>query len=206
MLHSMINNPRPTRAEVTDIANAIYYRTDALMLSGETAYGKYPVEAVRTMAKVAREAELTKMAENDIPIPRATDDVTSFLAAAAVDAGDKLHTKAIITDSYSGKTARYLAAYRGTNPILALCYHERTTRELALSYGVFPMYQCERPNTQEYFLHGLQVLMRCGLLAETDSVCYLSGSFGAGFGTTFLEVNRVDKIFQSRDKYLLPNF
>ena len=68
------------------------------------------------------------------------------------------------------------------------------------------MYQCERPNTQEYFLHGLQVLMRCGLLAATDSVCYLSGSFGAGFGTTFLEVNRVDKIFQSRDKYLLPNF
>ncbi len=206
MLHSMINNPRPTRAEVTDIANAIYYRTDALMLSGETAYGKYPVEAVRTMAKVAKEAELTKMAENDIPIPMSVDDVTSFLAAAAVDAGDKLHTKALITDSYSGKTARYLAAYRGTNPVLALCYHERTTRELALSYGVFPVYQNELANTQEYFLHGLQVLMHCGLLAETDSVCYLSGSFGAGFGTTFLEINRVDKIFQSRDKYLLPNF
>ena len=65
MLHTMISNPRPTRAEVTDIANAIYYRTDALMLSGETAYGKYPVEAVKTMAKIAAQAEKDKMEEND---------------------------------------------------------------------------------------------------------------------------------------------
>ncbi len=207
MLHSMITNPRPTRAEVTDIANAIYYRTDALMLSGETAYGKYPVEAVRTMAQVAKEAEKTKMTENDIPIPLATNDVTSFLANAAVEAGNKIRTKAIITDSYSGKTARHLAAYRGSNPILALCYHERTTRELALSYGVFPKYQPDvTGNTQQYFMHGLEELIKNGLIDPGDYVCYLSGSFGEGFGTTFLEVNRVDKIFASREKYLLPNF
>ena len=207
MLHSMIKNPRPTRAEVTDIANAIYYRTDALMLSGETAYGKYPVEAVRTMAQIAKEAELTKMAENDIPIPLATNDIRSFLANAAVETGNKICTKAIINDSYTGKTARYLAAYRGTNPVLALCYLERTTRELALSYGVFPEFQSESGSTQEYLLQGLQGLIKNGWLKEDDFVCYLTGSFGTtDSGTTFLEINSADKIFESREKYLLPNF
>ncbi|MFA6580716.1 MAG: pyruvate kinase [Paludibacter sp.] len=206
MLHSMINNPRPTRAEVTDIANAIYYRTDALMLSGETAYGKYPVESVRTMAKIAEEAEKTKLSENDIPIIIGTSDITSFLANAANEASIKLGTKAIITDTYSGKTARHLAAYRGSSPILAICYHERSTRELALSYGVFPMFQTEKGNTQQYFIAGLQEFIKKGILKPDDHVSYLSGSFGEGFGTTFLEVNRVDKILESREKYLLPNF
>lgn len=107
MLHSMIKNPRPTRAEVTDIANAIYYRTDALMLSGETAYGKYPLEAVQTMTKVAREAEKTKLAANDIRVPIEGNDldVTSFLAKQAVKSSNKLHVKAIITDSHTGRTA-----------------------------------------------------------------------------------------------------
>ncbi len=206
MLHTMIKNPRPKRAEITDIANAIYYRTDALMLSGETAYGKYPVEAVRTMAKVAEEAEKTKLSENDIPINISTSDITSFLANAAVEASTKIATKAIITDTFSGRTARHLAAYRGTNPILAICYHERSTRELALSYGVFPMFQSGKGNTQQYFIEGLLELIKKGFLQKDDYVSYLSGSFGEGFGTTFLEVNRVDKILDSRDKYLLPNF
>ncbi len=206
MLHTMIKNPRPTRAEITDIANAIYYRTDALMLSGETAYGKYPIEAVRTMAKVAEEAEKTKLSENDIPIPLSTSDITSFLANAANEASTKIGTKAIITDTYSGKTARHLSAYRGTNPILAICYHERSTRELALSYGVFPMFQKEIGNTQQYFITGLNEFIKKGLLHPDDYVSYLSGSFGEGFGTTFLEVNRVDKILESREKYILPNF
>jgi len=206
MLHTMIKNPRPTRAEITDIANAIYYRTDALMLSGETAYGKYPVEAVRTMAKVALEAEKTKMTENDIPVNIETNDITSFLANAANEASIKLGTKAIITDTFTGKTALNLSAYRSTNPILALCYHERTIRQLALSYGVFPIYQEEKGNTQKYFMAGLQEFIKQGMLQPEDFVSYLSGSFGSGFGTSFLEINRVDKVFESREKYLLPNF
>ena len=125
MLHSMIKNPRPTRAEVTDIANAIYYRTDALMLSGETAYGKYPVEAVATMAKIAEEAEKTKLSENDIRVPMSSEDidVTAFLSKQAVKAENKLGVKGIITDSFTGRTARNIAAYRGKSPVFALCYN-----------------------------------------------------------------------------------
>ncbi len=206
MLHTMINNPRPTRAEVTDVANAIYYRTDALMLSGETAYGKYPVEAVRTMATIAREAEATKLAENDIPIEIHENDTTSFLAHSAVETSRVLGIKAIITDTFSGRTARFLASYRGKSPVLAVCYHEASTRILALSYGVFPTHKKACSNTQEYFIEALLELIENKQINIADSVSYLSGSFGEGFGTTFLEVNNVGKILESRDKYILPNF
>ncbi len=143
MLHSMIHNPRPTRAEITDIANAIYYRTDAVMLSGETAYGKYPVEAVRTMTQVARESERSRLSENDIRVPTAGDDreVTSFLAKQAVKSAARLNTQAIVTDSHSGRTARVLAAFRGSKPVFAMATSERLARELSLSYGVWAEYQ-----------------------------------------------------------------
>lgn len=208
MLHSMIQNPRPTRAEITDIANAIYYRTDALMLSGETAYGKYPIEAVRTMSKVAEEAEKTKLAENDIQIEYEQNKIntTSFLAKAAAEANVTLSTKLTITDSYTGTTARYLAAYRSKNPVLALCYKESTTRLLALSYGIIPKYQEEKSDSKEYFFCALKDLIEKGIVSEADYVSYLSGSCGVGGGTTFLEINRIDKIFESQDRCSLPSY
>lgn len=208
MLHSMINNPRPTRAEVTDIANAIYYRTDALMLSGDTAYGKYPVEAVATMTKIAAEAEKTKLAANDIRVPIVGNDldVTSFLAKQAVKASSKLHVKAIITDSFTGRTARYLAAFRGTSTVYAICYHERLTRELALSYGVWAVYQEESKSEREYYFKALNELIKSGRITRSDMVAYLSGSFGEGGGTSFLEINNVGKVLDAGDKYSLPTF
>ena len=165
-------NPRPTRAEVTDIANAIYYRTDALMLSGETAYGKYPVEAVKTMTKVAAQAEKDKLADNDIRIPldENSNDVTAFLAKQAVKATTKLKIRAIITDSYSGRTARNLAAFRGKYPVLAICYKEKTMRHLALSYGVEAIYMPELANGQEYYFAALRRLLQEGRLQPTDMV------------------------------------
>lgn len=208
MLHTMITNPRPTRAEVTDIANAIYYRTDALMLSGETAYGKYPVEAVKTMATIAGQAEKDKLEENDIRIPLSGDDVdvTAFLAKQAVKATTKLNIRAIITDSYTGRTARYVAAFRGKYPVLAMCYRERTMRLLALSYGVLPLFLEEKVNAQAYFFAALEMLKREKRLADDDMIAYLSGSFGEGGGTTFLEINRVGTIVSKADSYLLPSF
>ena len=204
MLHSMIENPRPTRAEITDIANAIFYRTDALMLSGETAYGKYPVEAVRTMAKIAAEAEITKLSENDIRIKYIENnlDITSYLAKTAVESNENLGTKIIITDSITGKTARILASYRAKNPVMAICYNEKTTRLMALSYGVFPVdvYQKEKSNSREFFLETLEDLLEKNWINRNDFIAYLSGSYGAGGGTTFLEINRVDKMFNENWK------
>jgi pyruvate kinase len=208
MLHSMINNPRPTRAEVTDVANAIYYRSDAIMLSGETAYGKFPVEAVKTMTSIAREAELNKLRENDIRVPIPDDDldVTSFLAKQAVKTSLKLHVKAIVTDCYTGRTARYLAAFRGKAPVLAICYQERTTRELSLSYGVWAEYQENTKDSKKYLFDALNKLIKKQMINRNDMVAYLSGSFGEGGGTSFLEINNVGKILDGGKQFNTPYF
>ena len=206
MLHTMISNPRPTRAEVTDIANAIYYRTDALMLSGETAYGKYPVEAVKTMTKIAAQAEKDKLSDNDIRIPldENSNDVTAFLAKQAVKATTKLKIRAIITDSYSGRTARNLAAFRGKYPVLAICYKEKTMRHLALSYGVEAIYMPELANGQEYYFAALRHLLKEGRLCPTDMVGYLS-SGKEGTQTSFLEINVVEDALKHAEDSVLPN-
>ena len=204
MLHTMINNPRPTRAEVTDIANAIYYRTDALMLSGETASGKYPVEAVKTMAAIAEQAEKDKSRDADIPVPLSENcDVSEFLSKQAIESTERLNVRGIITDSVHGKTARNLAAFRGPNPVLAICVKERTQRLLALSYGVIAVYQHEKLQPQDQFIAALRMLRQKGYLKMNDKVAYLSGSFGRGGGTTFLEIDKVADMF-TRD-YTLPN-
>ena len=214
MLHSMIHNPRPTRAEITDIANAIYYRTDAVMLSGETAYGKYPVEAVRTLTQVARESERTKLSENDIRVPFMQDDreVTSFLAKQAVKSAAKLKTKAIITDSHTGRTARVLAAFRGSKPVFAMATSERLARELALSYGVWAEHQPGEgiENTKEsrraYFEDAIRKLIAYKMIKKGDRVAYLGGSFGETGGTTYLDINEAGKILEAREKYNLPDY
>jgi pyruvate kinase len=215
MLQSMIENPRPTRAEVTDIANAIFYRTDAMMLSGETAFGKYPVEAVRTMTKVSFEAEKTKLAENDIRVPYDLDEeqeVTVFLAKQAVKSETRLNTKAIITDSHTGRTARVLAAFRGPSPVYAMTTTDRLARELSLSYGVWAEHQPGRgmENTNEsrraYYVKAIQQLIDAGMINPEDRVAYLGGSFGETGGTTYLDISEAWKILEAKEKYNLPDY
>ena len=195
MLHTMIHNPRPTRAEVTDIANAIYYRTDALMLSGETATGDYPVEAVRTMAQIAEQAEKDKVRENDIVIPMSENcSVREFLSRSAIEATQTMNVKGIITDSGTGQTALHLAAFRGPNPVLAICYKEKLQRWLNLSYGVIPVYQKEQISPKELFLAAVRMLRQKGYIELDDRLAYLSGPLGTSEGTTFLEINTVRQV------------
>ena len=210
MLHTMIENPRPTRAEVADIANAVYYGTDAVMLSGETAYGKYPVEAVRTMAQVARAAEISKLEEKAIPVPFKDEeyDTTSFLAKQAVKAVTQLDVKAIITDSVTGRTARTLAAFRSKNPVYAICSKEEVSRFLSVCYGVNARFQEDTGYTtnkhKEYFLKAIKNLETEKAISKNDLVAYLSGSFTDGGGTSFLEINTVGKVIDSGSKYDVP--
>lgn len=204
MLHSMINNPRPTRAEVTDIANAIYYRTDALMLSGETATGKYPVEAVTTMAQIAEQAEKDKLKENDIVLQMTSDStVSEFLAHSAIAATEQMGVKGIITDSMSGVTARNLAAYRGPNPVLAICYNEKLQRWLNLSYGVTPVYQKGKLSSKELIYAAVRMLKQKGYLQPEDNVAYLSGLVRQG-GTTLLEISKVNSIINNSYSFHVP--
>ncbi|EFM02253.1 pyruvate kinase [Hoylesella marshii] len=205
MLHTMIDNPRPTRAEVTDIANAIYYRTDALMLSGETASGKYPLEAVRTMAAIAEQAECDKLHENDIEVPLTNrDDQREFLAKSAIEATEILGVKGIITDSETGRTARNLAAFRGPNPVLAICYKEKLQRELNLSYGVISVYQKAHLSSHDMLVAAVRMLKQKGYVGNDDKIAYLSGTIGNGPGTTFLEINKVKEIFNKLYTHHLP--
>ncbi|GAB1453171.1 pyruvate kinase [Draconibacterium sp.] len=140
MLHTMIEHPRPTRAEVSDVAGAIYSRTDAIMLSGETAYGKYPVEAVETMVRIAKEVEPDRDKRYDVILPPIKNEIPAYLAQSAIRAARELENCVIVTSTTTGKTARYLAAYRSNIPVYAKCHSHRVVRELALSFGVKPSF------------------------------------------------------------------
>jgi pyruvate kinase len=214
MLHSMIEHPRPTRAEITDIANAIYYRTDAVMLSGETANGKYPVEAVRTMVRTAREAEKTKLGENDIRVPYKGDDreVTEFFAKQAVKSQQRLNVKAIVTDSHTGRTARVMAAFRGRRPVYAITTTKRLARELALSYGIWAEFQEWKGdgNTREgrlaYFSEAIRRLIDKKMIEPEDRVAYMGGSLGPTAGTTYLEIVDAWRVLEAKERYNLPDY
>lgn len=191
MLQSMITNPRPTRAEVSDIANAIYSQTDAIMLSGETANGKYPVEAVKTMTKVALEVEKNKEKFMEIPYLNVTGDISAYLAKVAVKTAFRLGARGIIADTTGGRTIRDMASYRGINLILAQCYSESTMRELALSYGVYTSYQERRKSVDEFIHIALKNLVKAHNLKSDDIIVVLAGNFSGGSGFSFIEVGSV---------------
>ena len=204
MLHTMINNPRPTRAEVTDIANAIHSCTDALMLSGETASGKYPIEAVKTMAAIAEQAERDRQMSN-INMPLSPNcDIREFMAHCAIEATEKMGVKGIVIDSATGTTARALAAFRGPHPVLAICYNDKLQRLLNLSYGVIPVYQKEHIGSERLFLAAVRMLRQKGYVELDDKIAYLSGNISAGGATKFLEINAVKEFFDANYQFHLP--
>ena len=191
MLHTMIENPRPTRAEISDIANAVYDGTDCIMLSGETAYGKYPLEAVKVMTKVAVEVEKNKSPFKDAAVKTLSSEIPNFIAQSAVKASLELPIKAIITDTLTGRTAKYLAAFRGKPKIYALCYDERVMRELAFSYGVYADIVPKRKDSKPLFKEKLKDLVKKRVLKNDDLVAIVSGSFTPVHGASNLEISQV---------------
>jgi len=194
MLHSMIENPRPTRAEIADIANAVYSGADAIMLSGETAYGKYPVEAVDIMAKTAEEVEKNKGFICDEKILPIDNEVSGFLARTAVRSLERLNAKVIICDTHTGKTARYLSAFRGNKPIFAQCYDRRTKRELGIVYGVMAEYMDEETSKKDFRNETLKMLLSKKELKPSDFVVMLAGNFGRKVGPSFVEIIKVSDV------------
>ena len=193
MLHTMIEHPRPTRAEVSDIANAIFMGTDAIMLSGETAYGDYPVEAVKVMTRVAEANESVAPPDSGRSLVRINNEVTAALARVAVKTATMLPIKAIVVDTLTGRTARYLSAFRGGQPVYARCYNPMVMRELSLSFGVRP-YFTVKPNSRDEFIRDIpEVLLKDGYRKD-DYILVVGGSFGHVRGASFMEICKISDI------------
>lgn len=188
MLHSMIDSPRPTRAEVSDVANACLDHADALMLSGETANGKYPELAVKTMSKVINQVE--SKSDSYLDATYGTHDkITSYLAKAAVKATIRLDTKAIVADSGTGNSIRALAAYRGGNPIYAQIYDKQVMRHLSLSYGVYADYSPMDLTSRDPLQDSICRLVGNNQFDDDDLIIVLAGNFGAKHGASYIEVS-----------------
>lgn len=188
MLDSMMSHPRPTRAEATDVANAIYDGTSAIMLSGETAAGDYPVEAVETMARIAlrTEADINYIsrlrARNTNEKPSITDAISH---TACLMAGD-LNATSIVTVTKSGRTARMISKYRPQSPIIGGCMSDKVCRQLNLSWGVIPLKVEEKQDADELFDHVLERSKEAGLIQEGDTVVLTAGVPLGIAGTTNL--------------------
>lgn len=186
MLDSMIRNPRPTRAEVSDVANAIYDGTSAVMLSGETASGKYPVEALKMMVEIAKQSENTinywgRFTSQNIPmIPSVGNAISHASCTTAMD----LDARAIISLTHAGKTARLLSRFRPGCPIISTTVFPRVQRQLNLSWGVIPFLVPEVKNTDELFETGIKCAYEAGFLSDGDLVVMTGGTPIGMSGTT----------------------
>lgn len=187
MLDSMIKNPRPTRAEATDVANAIYDGTSAIMLSGESAVGAYPVEAVETMVRIALRAEADmdyiRRFSRDTS---ASTDVTNAISHATVTSAHDLNASAIITVTKSGSTARILSRYRPACVIVGCTTEKHVWRQLALSWGTVPLMIAEESNTDDLFEHAVDAAVQNGLVHDGELVLLTAGVPLGISGTTNL--------------------
>ena len=173
MLDSMIRNPRPTRAEVTDVANAIYDGTDAIMLSGETAAGKYPVEAVKTMATIAKRAEET-MRNRRTKINK-SKNVTDAISYATCTTAMDLDARAILSSTASGHTARMVSKFRPDCPIIATTSDESVRRQLSLTWGVLPVMRNKSANTDQVIVNSIEAAKTAEYVNENDIVVITAG-------------------------------
>ena len=188
MLDSMIKNPRPTRAEATDVANAIYDGTGSIMLSGETAAGLYPVEAVRTMARIAQvaEASIDYVQRFRDSVPRPSANITNAISHACCTSAQDLNATAIVTVTKTGFTAKMLSRFRPGCPIIACAPVERVVRQLCLSWGITPLLIEEVTDTDELFERAVDAGIDAGLLHKDDLIVMTAGVPLGISGTTNL--------------------
>ena len=177
MLDSMIRNPRPTRAEAGDVANAIYDGTDAIMLSGETAMGKYPLESVKMMAKIAETTE--EHLDYDTHFMKAKNKVSSGISEAvgyaAVSTAIALNADCIITPTFYGQTARLIAHFRPKMPIYGVSPHDRAMRRMQLYWGVYPYKGMMEESSTKIMRNSLKVLKEKGKVKKDDLVVFTAG-------------------------------
>ena len=177
MLDSMMKNPRPTRAEVTDVANAIYDGTTAIMLSGETASGQYPVEAVKTMAKIAErtEKDIDYASRMQKRVKNIELDVTTAISHATCTTASDLNAAAIITVTMSGFTAEMIARYKPESPIIACAVNPRVCRQLNLCWGVVPMLIHKEDNAEDLFDQSAHAVEKAGYIKRGDVAVLTAG-------------------------------
>lgn len=199
MLHSMIENPRPTRAEVSDVANAVMDGTDALMLSGETAYGDYALEAVKTMSAIAlKTEEQLKPALKGGKLVE-MHPVRYQLIKSAVNIARTLKTCAIVVQTDTGRTARLLSAYRGRIPIMALSPDPEVVRQLNLSFGVDPYLLRAQNTLDEMVGESVKTLLQARVLNDEDLVVMVGSSPKLAYVTNFLEVGEASQFLSGRE-------
>jgi pyruvate kinase len=176
MLESMIHLPEPTRAEASDVANAILDGTSAVMLSAETATGEYPIEAVTTMDRIARAVEPSLGYRHQIP--EATEDPTigNAMSNAACDIAESLGARAMLVPTFTGKTASAVARLRPRRPIIGLSHHEWAVRQMALEWGVTPRWIPQSANVEDLWDSSLQAARESGLVGEGDTVVITAGT------------------------------
>jgi len=196
MLDSMQRNPRPTRAEASDVANAILDGTDAIMLSGETAAGKYPVESVQTMSRIAEKAESALDYHGILVKQRIAQEttVTEAISQAVTTSALELNAKAIITSTETGYTARMVSKYRPQAPIVAVTTQDQTLRRMALNWGVIPVKGHVATSTDEMFDNAMKGGLESGIVAEGDLVVITAGiPLGSSGSTNLIKVGQVRK-------------
>ena len=191
MLESMIEHPRPTRAEASDVANAILDGTDAIMLSAETASGRYPVEAVSTMSRIARYTEEHYGPRSPARVAGAGTLIARSLARVASSVAEELSCSLIVAFTESGATARLVSCYRPRVPIAAITYNENTYRRLALWWGVVPVMSSFAATTDDMIVQGEDLLRRKGLVERGDTILMLAGQSHTTGATNMLRVHTI---------------
>ncbi|MCQ2507349.1 MAG: pyruvate kinase [Dorea sp.] len=199
MLESMISKARPTRAEISDVANAVYDGTSAVMLSGETAVGKYPVEAVTAMANIAMEAEKNIQYDEifegfNYPIKNLTDALSHSACQLAIDTG----AKCIVTCTRSGSTGRMLARFRCAAPIVGMTTGDKAYRQLALSWNVLPVVVDEFSSTDVMFYNAMKVARESGFATTGDTVVTTGGMTKNNASTNLVKVDVIEEEVKRR--------